>query len=71
MSTFWFTFGQAHTHSFNGKTLDKDCVIEMEAPSYEAARARMIELFGGKWSMQYEGMPEMKYYPKGIVVVYY
>ncbi|WP_394264982.1 hypothetical protein [Bergeyella zoohelcum] len=29
MKTYYFTFGQNHTHSFNGHTLDKDCVVKI------------------------------------------
>lgn len=27
MKTKYFSFGQKHTHSLNGHTLDKDCII--------------------------------------------
>lgn len=61
--TAYFTFGQVHAHAFNGVTLDKDIVIEMESPD---PRASMLELFGVKWSMQYDEPPNMAHFPRGI-----
>ena len=63
----YFTFGHIHTHSINGKTLDKDYVVEIEASSHDDARKEMFRLFGQKWSMQYDKLPDMKFFPKGII----
>jgi hypothetical protein len=60
----YFTLGQVHTHSYNGKTLDKDYVLYVPG-----GRKRMFELFGDKWSMEYKEKPDMKYYPRGIIEV--
>lgn len=38
MNKFYFTFGQNHAHSVEGKTFDKDCVVEIEAESSGKAR---------------------------------
>lgn len=62
-STAWFTFGQSHAHSIGDVTLDKDCVVKITAPD---PRERMFELFGAKWSMQYDKEPNMDYYPRGV-----
>lgn len=47
MNKYYVAFGQVHTHSVNGKTLDKDCVAVIEAADYASARARAFELFNG------------------------
>lgn len=69
MKNFYFTFGQIHTHSYNGKTLDKNTVILIKADSKDLAIARMEELFGSKWSMQYTKKPCAIYYPNGVIEV--
>ncbi len=63
----YFTFGQDHAHRINGKTLDKDWVVEMETKTREEAREKMFEFFGQKWSNQYNKKPTMSFYPKGII----
>ena len=61
----YFTLGQEHVHSYNGITLDKDCVIEIECDN---PREKMFELFRNKWSLEYDNEPpEMKYFPRGII----
>ena len=68
----YFTFGQSHAHSVNGKTLDKDCVAVINASSERAARELAFQLFdGGKFCFSYpEGtfnFDNMKYYPRGLI----
>lgn len=69
MPTFYLTFGQAHAHSVNGKTFDKDCYAAIEAPSYEKAREIAFEIFGPKWAFMYEKEEELTpvYYPRGCI----
>ena len=67
MKKYYFTFGQSHAHAYSGRTYDKDCVIEIEAESRDEARNRMFDAFDPKWSMQYEALPDMSYFPRGIV----
>ena len=67
MKKFYFTFGQSHTHVLNGKTVDKNIVIEITAKSGEVARRKMVKHFGEVWSMQYDDLPNMKYFPGGVV----
>jgi len=69
MTTHYFTFGQIHTHSFNGKTLDKDFVVEIQQEREGQARKRMFELFGQKWASEYDKKPDMEYFPKGIIKI--
>lgn len=73
MSLFLFTFGQDHIHIYKtvGRriTLDRDSVVEIDAPNSGAARIKMFELFGRKWSMQYDGGKlNLEYFPRGIVL---
>jgi len=63
----YFTFGQIHTHSVNGRTFDKDCVVEIESEDRHKAREIMVEHFGIRWSHQYDEMPDMGFYPLGII----
>ncbi|MEK6884499.1 MAG: hypothetical protein AABY22_33010 [Nanoarchaeota archaeon] len=63
----YFTFGQIHTHSVNGKTFDKDCVVEIKAESRSKARKKMIDTFGYRWSLEYRKLPDMSFYPRGII----
>jgi hypothetical protein len=64
---FYATFGQAHTHSVNGVTLDCDCVLEVEANSWKEAYDFCNKMFLGRWSSLYEE-PHLEYYPRGIVL---
>ena len=67
---FYVSFGQAHTHSFNGLTLDKDCLLAIEADSGAAARQHAFEWFGAKWSGLYNEdalRDVLPYFPRGIV----
>ena len=66
MTTCYFSFGQTHVHSVNGKTFDKDCIVEITSDN---PRETMFETFGTKWGMQYDEVPEMQYYPRGIIVL--
>jgi hypothetical protein len=65
MKTGYFTFGQGHTHSYNGVTFDKDVVLKITA---EDPRAKMVELFGQKWGFEYteSNPPKMAFFPRGI-----
>lgn len=65
------TMGQSHTHSVDGQTINKDCVVTFEANSEEEARAKAFELFGSKWCFLYYGAQwdpaDMHYFPRGYV----
>lgn len=70
MNNYYISFGQGHRHEFNGMILDKDCLLLVQAESWEVARQGLIRLFGQKWSNAYQP-PEMKLvlssFPRGIV----
>jgi hypothetical protein len=78
MAKFYFTLGQCHTHSINGKTLDKDSVAVVEALDEDAARNMFFEWTEGEFHRQYtqEGFDKanrdgkfMKFFPRGLIQV--
>lgn len=71
MKKYYFTFGQAHVHSVNGKTFDKDCVVEIEAEDAMKAREIMLETFGQVWAFQYDSLEavDMSFYKRGIMKI--
>lgn len=70
MNRTYVTFGQEHTHSVNGKTLDKDCVAVINCVDAKAGRALAIEFFGDKFFSTYsEDKIDMEFYPRGYIEV--
>ena len=70
MNKYYITFGQVHAHSVNGKTFDKDCVAEIEAPTQEDAHKAAMRIFNGVFHrcMDAEYIEKwLKYYPRGII----
>ena len=65
----YITFGQKHMHSINGTTLDEDCVVEFNVNSLKAGHEKAMEIFNGKFSMCNERKPNMRLYPRGIIVI--
>lgn len=64
MKTAYFTFGQIHHHVIDGVFYDKNGVVKITA---EEPREWMFELFGPKWSIQYDEPPNMLHFPRGII----
>lgn len=71
MNKYYVTFGQAHTHSHNEKTLDKDCVGVIYASDYMHARTIIVNFFGRQWSHMYEeheiGADFMDFFSRGLI----
>lgn len=66
----WFiTFGQVHVHSVNGQTFDKDCVAVINGDTVEECDNMAFELFDGKFHGHSARMPDMSYYPRGLIEV--
>lgn len=65
----YITFGQIHAHSVEGKTLDKDCVAEIEATDLSAGHAKAMDWFKGKFHNCTELPPDMSYFPRGIIKI--
>lgn len=67
----YITFGQTHTHSVNGVTLDKDCVLAIPSETEGEGRARAFELLGSHWCFSYfdkDMTPHaLSFFPRGIV----
>lgn len=63
MKTSYFSFGQAHAHSVNNTTFDRDCIVKITAP---VPRDVMTQHFGKQWAFEYDELPDMKYYPRGV-----
>lgn len=57
LKTSYFTFGQVHVHSVNGRTFDKDTVVKITA---EDPRQVMFDTFGNKWGFEYDQPPDMR-----------
>jgi len=64
MKTSYFTFGQSHVHKVNGKVFDKDCVVKI---TDDDPRDVMFKIFGRSWAFQHHYLPDMKYYPRGVI----
>lgn len=64
---FYLTFGQIHVHSVGGTTFDKDSVCEIEAKNSIEAREKVEEAFGLKWANIHDKVPDMSFYPRGIL----
>ena len=64
----YVTFGQAHAHSINGKTFDKDCVAVVNGNQDE-----VFKIFGQKFCFEYpeEYWDENKisFFPRGYIEV--
>jgi len=68
MTKFYFTFGQSHYHKYKGIIFDKDCVIEIIGDS-DYCRDKMFSIFCDKWSFQYDKLPDMNFFPRGIIKI--
>ncbi|MBW8034105.1 MAG: hypothetical protein FVQ79_00105 [Planctomycetes bacterium] len=70
MKTYYFSFGQDHTHRIDGVTLDADVLLKVTAEGYNEARQKVFDAIGPKWSFQYDDdTMDLKYFPRGIVEV--
>jgi len=66
---FYISFGQAHTHSIDGQTYDKDCLLAIEAKDELQARLGVNKMLNGKWCGIYNEMDLERhghYFPHGV-----
>jgi hypothetical protein len=63
----YFTFGQGHVHQIDNACFNKDIVVEVDGTDLQTPRDRMFEHFGKQWSMEYNELPDMAYFPRGWV----
>ena len=66
LETRWFTFGQNHVHNIRGFRLDKDIVLEITDPDPFDV---MLDFFGTTWADQLNEIPDMEFYPRGIITL--
>jgi len=66
---FYISFGQVHTHSINGITIDKDCIVELESETKRGAHEKAMEIFDGVFHNVYEKLPNMDYFPRGVIKI--
>ena len=64
---FYISFGQAHTHAISGHTIDKDCIVVLEADSKAAAHQRAMDTFDKIFHRVYEEEPDMSLFPRGLI----
>lgn len=64
---FYISFGQVHVHSINGKTVDKDCLVELEAATHGRAHEAAMSIFRGVFHRVYSKVPDMKFFPRGVI----
>lgn len=64
--TRWYSFGHGHEHKFKEITLDVNILVEITDVN---PRKVMVELFGDEWAFEYRELPQMKYFPRGIMYI--
>lgn len=69
ITRMYYTFGQAHIHRVNGRTFDKDCVVEIIGKDSEQCQKRMREAFGQQWANSYGMCPDLSFYPRGVITL--
>lgn len=69
MTRLYYTFGQAHIHRVNGRTFDKDCVVEIIGTDGESCHSIMVRTFGQQWANEYGTCPDLKFYPRGVITL--
>lgn len=67
MKKFYISFGQKHVHGINGKLFNKDCIAVIEARSIHGAQALAMWRFDQKFANVYSELPDMTYYPRGLI----
>tara|TARA_R110000851_G_scaffold78000_5_gene172088 strand:+ start:22781 stop:23020 length:240 start_codon:yes stop_codon:yes gene_type:complete len=71
MPKHYVTFGQKHTHSINGKTLDKDTVAVFEVEYASEGTEKAFDTFNGEFCSDYFdeewNEKDLEYFPKGYV----
>lgn len=69
IKNFYVSFGQEHTHNINGRTYDPDSIALIQASEYKEARTIAFEIFGQKFCMIYDELPDMSFYPRGVIEI--
>lgn len=69
MPIFYLTFSRRQVHEFDDKRFDHACVGMVEDDTYIEARRRVLEVFGNDWDQLSKDMPNLRYYPRGLIEV--
>lgn len=64
---FYVSFGQVHSHSINGVTFDKDCLLELKADDHNQAHKQAFKMFDAKFCFVYSKQPDMQFFPRGVI----
>lgn len=64
---FYISFGQIHIHSICGLTIDKNCLVELNATSKSDAHEMAMDIFDKKFHNVYDALPDMDYFPRGVI----
>lgn len=67
LKKFYVSFGQTHTHSISGKTLDKDCIAVIWAKNEVEAHDKAMEIFKGVFCFVYRKQPDMSFFSRGLI----
>lgn len=72
MESYFFTCGQIHCHVVSpGVIWDKDSVLQINAESEDAARAKVFSMFGDQWAACYTSEDiSIEYYKNGICDIF-
>lgn len=69
----YITFGQVHTHSINGITLDKDSIAAIEHDKEESGHKIAMVIFDTKFhqAVKEESLTEdfLSYFPRGVIEI--
>lgn len=69
MKEFYISFGQLHAHSISGITFDKNCIAIIKADTHNEAHRIAIDIFKGVFAFVYDEMPDMSFFPKGLIEI--
>lgn len=64
---YYISFGQIHAHTIAGQKYNKDTIAVIKAKDYDDAHDKAMEMFNGKFCFVYEALPDMSYFPDGLV----
>lgn len=66
MKSFYFTLAKNQVNHYNNEILDCNVIIQIDAINQEIAREKMFSLFKDNWNNQYEILPDIHFFEKGI-----
>lgn len=70
MLNFYVSFGPGHSHKWQGMSLDKDCLLLVQAPDPQRAAAAADAIFKRGWATLYndQDLPGIiDLFPRGVI----